>query len=85
MEEKEIFYRAYNRFCIKHSLPIEKVEAFGRLLLPDGFRDPLYFLICEFRGYNFDPNQRCNLSSDFIISHQKPSTTIFLSVLRKKF
>jgi hypothetical protein len=37
MEEKEIFHRAYIRFCIKHSLPIEKVETFGRLLLPDGF------------------------------------------------
>ena len=39
MEEKEIFYRAYNRFCIKHSLPIEKIETFGRLLKSKNLSD----------------------------------------------
>lgn len=39
MEEKEIFYRAYNRFCIKHSLPIDKFETFGRLLKSKNLSD----------------------------------------------
>jgi putative DNA primase/helicase len=38
-EEKETFYRAYNRFCIKHSLPIEKIETFGRLLKSKNLSD----------------------------------------------
>jgi putative DNA primase/helicase len=39
MEEKEVFYRAYNRFCIKYSLPIEKFETFGRLLKSKNLTD----------------------------------------------
>lgn len=39
IEEKEIFYRAYKRFCIKHSLPIEKIETFGRLLKSKNLSD----------------------------------------------
>ena len=38
-EEKEVFYRAYNRFCIKYSLPIEKIETFGRVLKSKGLID----------------------------------------------
>jgi P4 family phage/plasmid primase-like protien len=38
-EEKEVFYRAYNRFCIKHTLPIEKIETFGRLLKSKNLSD----------------------------------------------
>lgn len=32
IEEKGVFYNAYQRFCVKYSLPPEKFETFGRIL-----------------------------------------------------
>jgi putative DNA primase/helicase len=37
---KEEFYRAYSRFCQKYSLPVEKIEMFGKILKGKlGFHD----------------------------------------------